>query len=156
MKRGTRGQATIEVSASPTTLYEVVSDVARMGEWSPECRRCVWLGGATGPVVGARFKGSNQRGMLRWSTKPRVVTADPGREFAFVTGHLGHDATKWSYEFEPTASGTKVTESFEMIRGMPFYFRLVDRWLMKITDRKADLENNMRQTLERVKVAVEL
>jgi hypothetical protein len=151
VKAGTHAQASIDVDASPTALYDVVSDVRRMGEWSPECRRCEWIGGATGPAVGARFKGSNQRGLARWSTKPRVVVADPGREFAFVTGHLGRDMTKWSYRFEPASEHTNVTESFEMLRDMPWYFRLADRLLMGVKDRKADLETNMQETLRRLK-----
>jgi hypothetical protein len=153
VKTGTQGQASTEVDASPAALYDVVSDVRRMGEWSPECRRCEWIGGATGPAVGARFKGSNRRGMARWSTKPRVVVADPGREFAFVTGHLGRDMTRWSYRFESTPGGTNVTESFEMLRDMPWYFRLADRLLMGVKDRKADLETNMGETLRRLKAA---
>ena len=155
MKAGTQGQASIDVDASPTVLYDVVSDVRRMGEWSPECRRCEWIGGATGPAVGARFKGSNRRGVARWSTKPRVIVADPGRAFAFVTGHLGRDMTRWIYRFESTPGGTKVTESFEMLRDMPWYFRLADRLLMGVKDRKADLETNMGETLRRLKAAAE-
>jgi hypothetical protein len=155
VKQGTRASARAAIDASPAALYAAVSDVRRTGEWSPECRRCEWIGGATGPAVGARFKGSNKRGAARWSTKPRVVVADAPREFAFVTGHLGHDMTKWTYEFEPTPDGSLVTESFEMLRDMPWYFRLADRWLMGVRDRRADLEANMGQTLERVKDAVE-
>ena len=136
-------------------LYDLVSDVPRMGDWSPECRRCEWIDGATGPAVGARFKGSNQRGLARWSTKPRVVSADPGREFAFVTGHLGRDMTKWTYRFTPASDATTVTESFEMLRAMPWYFRLADRLLMGVTDREADLTTNMTETLQRLKTAKE-
>lgn len=109
----------------------------------------------TGPAVGARFKGTNRRGLTRWSTKPRVVAAEPGREFAFVIGHLGRDMTRWSYRFEPTSGGTTVTESFEMVRDMPWYFRLSDRLLMGVADRKADLETNMGETLRRLKAAAE-
>jgi len=107
------------------------------------------------PAVGARFKGSNRRGVARWSTKPRVVTADAGREFAFVTGHLGRDMTRWSYGFEPAADLTHVTESFEMLRDMPWYFRLADRLLMGVKDRETDLEKNMSETLRRLKAATE-
>ena len=155
MKAGTQAQATIEVDASPTVLYDLVSDVRRMGEWSPECRRAEWLGGAIGPAVGAEFKGRNSHGVARWSTKSRVVTADPGAEFAFVTGHLGRDMTRWSYRFDTLASGTHVTESFEMLRDLPWYFRLGDRLLMGVKDRKGDLETNMRETLRRLKGASE-
>jgi hypothetical protein len=154
VKAGTHGQASTDVHAPPAALYDIVSDVRRMGEWSPECRHCAWLGGATGPAVGARFKGSNRRGVARWSTKPRVVVADPGREFAFVVGHRGKDVTKWSYRFEPTADHTTVTESFEMVSDMPWYFRLGDR-LLGINDRRADLESGMRETLQRLRTAVE-
>jgi hypothetical protein len=155
VKTGTQGHATIHVDASPAVLYDAVSDVRRMGEWSPECRRCDWLDGATGPTVGARFKGSNQHGLARWSTKPRVVAADPGNEFSFVTGHLGRDMTKWSYRFDQMADGTTVTESFEMLRDMPWYFRVADRLLMHVADRKADLETNMAETLGRLKATTE-
>jgi hypothetical protein len=155
MKQGTNGSATTAIEISPAALYDVVSDVRRMGDWSPECRRCTWIDGATGPVVGARFKGTNQRGAVRWSTKATVVAADPGLEFAFVTGHLGRDMTRWSYHFEPSDNGTRVTETFELLRNMPWYFSLADRWFMGIKDRKTDLETNMEQTLGRLKTAAE-
>ena len=154
MNKGTLGSAQADIDAPPAVLYDLVSDVSRMGEWSPECRRCVWIDGATGPAVGARFKGSNRRGVFRWSTKPRVVVADPGREFAFATTYLGSDMTKWTYRFETGANGATVTESFEMLRDMPWVFRVGDR-LMGVTDRKADLEAGMQETLRRFKAAAE-
>ena len=150
MQKGTRREASVHVVATPEQVYDVVSDVTRMGEWSPETVRCEWLDGASGPVVGARFKGSNKRGLARWSTKPRVVAADPGREFAFVVD----DLTKWSYRFEPDGDGCRVVESFEMLEDLPLKFRIADR-AMGIKDRPADLERAMDETLQRVKRAVE-
>ena len=155
MKAGTRGLASIEVRVSPSQLYDAVADVRRMGEWSPECQRCEWIDGAVGPTVGARFKGSNRRGVVRWSTTPRVVVADIGREFAFVTGHRGRDMTKWTYRFDPVVYGTTVTESFEMLSDMPWYYRFADRYLMGVRDRTADLVSNMEATLQRLKTATE-
>jgi hypothetical protein len=155
MDKGTIGKVSTTIGVSPEVLYDLVSDVRRMGGWSPECQRCEWIDGATGPVVGARFKGSNAHGKARWSTKPKVVTADPGREFAFVTAHLGRDMTKWSYVFEPAPDGTVVTESFEMLTAMPWYFAVVDRYLMGVKDRQADLEKNMTETLQRLKSVAE-
>jgi hypothetical protein len=155
VKAGTRGLASIEVRVSPSQLYDAVADVRRMGEWSPECQRCEWIDGASGPAVGARFKGSNRRGVVRWSTTPRVVVADIGREFAFVTGHRGRDMTKWTYRFNPVVNGTTVTESFEMLSDMPWYYRFADRYLMGVKDRTADLVSNMEATLQRLKTATE-
>src|SRR5258708_27503049 len=118
MKKGTTGQASVHIDAPPEKAYELVSGVQRMGEWSPECRQCEWLDGATGPAVGARFKGSNRNGFARWSTKPRVVAVEDGREFAFVVDFMGKDITKWRYRFEPDGDGTKATESFEIVHDM--------------------------------------
>jgi hypothetical protein len=150
MQKGTRREAVLHVAAPPERVYDVVSDVTRMGEWSPETVKCEWLDGASGPAVGARFKGSNKRGLARWSTKPRVVAAEPGREFAFVVD----DLTKWSYRFEPDGDGCRVVESFEMLEDLPLKFRIADR-AMGIKDRPGDLERAMGETLQRVKRAVE-
>src|SRR5438309_5036388 len=110
MKKGTRGEVTLHVNGPPEKLYELVTDVTRMGQWSPETVRCRWLGEATGPAVGARLKGRNRRGIARWTTTPVVVSAEPGREFAFETAD-----TRWTYRFEPASDGgTELTESFEM------------------------------------------
>jgi uncharacterized protein YndB with AHSA1/START domain len=156
MKKGTTGQARLHINASPETLYDLVSDVTRMGEWSPETKGCRWLDGASEPVVGARFRGTNRRGLLRWSNKSRVIAAEPGREFAFITGlmGLGRDMTKWRYRFEPADGGTEVTESFEMVNDRPWVMSFGDR-LARIEDRKADLEAAMAHTLERIKAVAE-
>ena len=159
MNKGATGQASVHINASPEELYALVSDVTRMGEWSPETVRCQWLGGATGPAVGARFKGSNRRGIMRWSTKPRVTAAEPGREFAFVAGLMmfNRDMTKWRYQFEPAGGGTDVTESFEILK-IP---GAIGRWFTKMgtgltwDQRPADMEAGMRTTLERLKAAAE-
>ena len=155
MKKGTRGQVSRHMPGPPERLYELVSDVRRMGEWRPECLHCEWVDGAMGPVVGARFKGTSKRGLVRWSTSPRIVTAEAGREFAFVTTHRGHDETRWTYRFVPEGGGTRVIESFEMLSDLPWYLRLTERVLMGVKDRKADLEAGMRETLRRLEVAVE-
>src|SRR5438046_5010837 len=112
MKKGTTGQASIHMNASPEQVYALVTDVQRMGEWSPECRHCEWLDGATGPAVGARFKGSNKNGLFCWSTKPSVVTADHGGEFSFVTSLGNTESTRWTSRLEADADDTKGTEAF--------------------------------------------
>ncbi|HEY3702854.1 MAG TPA: SRPBCC family protein [Acidimicrobiales bacterium] len=156
MDRGTTGEARIHVDLAPDAVYDLVADVTRMGEWSPECVGCEWIDGATGPVVGARFRGRNKHGLARWSTKPRVVAADRGREFAFVaTDPFGRDMTRWTYRFEAEQTGTDVVESFEMLNDIPLYIRLYDRFVMGVKDRKADLEANMADTLASIKACAE-
>ena len=60
------GQATIEIAASPESVYDLIADITRMGEWSPECYRCEWAGELHEPVVGARFQGHNRMGLIKW------------------------------------------------------------------------------------------
>lgn len=143
---GIEGQATIHIQAPPEKVYAMVTDVTRMGEWSPECQKAEWIEGATGPAVGARFKGSNKKGIVRWSTKPTVTVADPGKEFTF---EVGND-TRWSYTFAPKDGGTDLTESFEALRYGLFF---------KITQppkrRTRELQQGIERTLDRIKQAAE-
>ncbi len=155
MNKGTTGQAHIHIDVAPEALYDMVSDVTRMGEWSPETVRCEWLDGATSATRGARFKGTNKRGVFQWSTKPEVVAADRGREFSFVTKTIG-PSTKWTYRFEAApGGGTKLVEVFETLDDTPRLLAFIERRLMHIEDRKADLEAGMQRTLERVKEIAE-
>jgi hypothetical protein len=86
VKKGTTSRAENRVDASPEVIYDLVTDVTRIGEWSPECVGCEWIEGANGPVPGTGFRGRNRHALARWSTKPRVVTANRPEEFTFVAG----------------------------------------------------------------------
>src|SRR4051812_40486319 len=99
----------LEIGAPPEAVWDLVADVTRIGEWSPEAVRAEWIDGATGPVVGARFKGHNKR-KGKWSTTCTVTECDRGRAFAFEAGR----DTGWRYEFVSTGTGCLVTESFEI------------------------------------------
>lgn len=146
-----RGEERIHIDAPAERIYELVSDVTRMGQWSPETYECEWVDGATGPAVGARFKGRNKQGLMRWSTMPEVKVADPGREFTFATKMRGKDATRWSYVMAPSPEGgTDVTESWEILSSNAF----LDLFA-KVTNRPAKLGAGMRTTLERLKAAAE-
>ena len=93
----TEDSAETVVDAAPERLYDLVADLPRMGEWSPECQRVEWEDGADGPAVGATFVGHNKggpRGLMKWSRRGRVLVAEPGREFSFVTEEGGHEGDR--------------------------------------------------------------
>lgn len=100
----------IVIACSPDDLYAMVSDVTRMGEWSPVCTGCWWDGAERG--VGAWFTGRNELPERVWETRSQVVAAEPGREFAFT---VGGDRVRWGYTFEPVEGGTLLTESWEFL-----------------------------------------
>ena len=112
------------IEASPERVYNLVSDITRMGEWSPETYSCAWIDGATGPQVGARFTGRNRRGLLRWSNTPEVISAELGREFAFRRVVLGNEVI-WSYRMQADGSGTRLSESYEVLTRSPAWMRLL-------------------------------
>ena len=149
----TQDSEQIVISATPERLYPMVADLCRMGEWSPECQQVEWEDGATGPVEGARFVGHNRggpKGLMRWSRRGRVLTADVGREFAFVTEEGGNEGVRWRYRFDPVQGGTRVTESYEVHR-IPAWARIVD----VPTNRARELRGAMQHTLEQLKGAAE-
>ncbi len=138
------------IAAPPDVIYDLVSDITQMAKYSPENTGGEWIEGAAGPVVGARFKGSNRLGKATWSTKPTVTVADRGSEFAFkVPGAAG---PVWTYRFEATSGGTLVTESVVQTKRSPLPIRLIQR-LNGVTDRAAVLQAGMVTTLDRVATA---
>lgn len=104
------------VAATPQALYELVSEVSRMGQWSPETTSCRWLAPATGPAVGARFRGVNERGRRRWSTTCTVIAAEPGRRFGFEVGLGGRPVSRWMYAFQAHDTGCRVVETWTDLR----------------------------------------
>ena len=142
------------MAAPPDKVWGVVSDITRVGEFSPETFEAEWLDGSSGPAVGARFRGHvrrNGRGPVYWTTCS-VTACEPEREFAFAVGGLGSKAVNtWRYQLEPADGGTDVTESFELADNPAI--RLY--WAIAGRARGRTNENGMRKTLERMKSAVE-
>lgn len=148
-----RDQVTVSMSASPDTVWAVVSDVTRVGEFSPETFEAEWLGSATGPAVGAKFRGHVKRngiGPIYW-TVCKVVASEPARVFAFTVMMGRHPVNTWRYDITPTAEGCDVTESFQLegISTLRLYWAVMGRW------RGRTNVEGMTQTLQRIKAVVE-
>jgi uncharacterized protein YndB with AHSA1/START domain len=155
-QRKAHDSVTVDIAAPPERVYELVANITRMGEWSPECVRCAWTKGATGPVVGARFKASNKGGRgPAWFNTPVVTVADPGREFAFNRTGPGIGSYTWRYVFEPTAEGTRVTESYDAEQVLGKAMTWVTMKWTGSKDRDEDLHVGMTTTLARIKAAAE-
>jgi len=140
------------INATPERVYELVSDLPRMGEWSPENNGGKWLGGITIPVVGSKFKGKNANGWRKWSTISTVVAADPGKEFTFDVASTGMKVARWGYTLEAVEGGTKVTEAWTDHRAT--LMAKITGLVVGVKDRAAHNRAGMEQTLERLAGAV--
>lgn len=105
-------QDAIVVAAPPTTLFDLVTDIGRTGEWSPICTGCWWDEPDGAAQVGSWFTGRNETPDRTWETRSKVVVAERPRAFAF---EVGEGFVRWSYAFEPAADGTLVTESWHFL-----------------------------------------
>ena len=144
---------TREIEADAETLWAMVSDVTRMGEWSPENEGGQWLGGATAAQPGAKFRAKNRAGKKSWSTVSAVVAAEPGRLFSFRVNAGPIKVADWSYTFEPTPNGCKVTESCTDLR--PGWFKPIAKLGTGVADRPTHNRVGMEQTLERLAAAAQ-
>lgn len=152
------GEVTVHMAAPVSEVWSLVSDVTRIGEFSPETFEAQWTHGATGPAVGARFKGHVKRngvGPVYWT--PCTVTrcdppgADGFAVFEFGVGLDANPINTWGYRMQPQNGGTSVTEYFRLTPA--WYIR--GYWLLLGRLRSRTNERGMRTTLERMKAVVE-
>ncbi len=142
---------TKEIPAPADVVWALVSDLPRMGEWSPENEGGEWIGGATGPTPGARFRGSNRHGWRRWRTIATIVDADPGRRLSFRITAAGIKVADWAYDIEPTGTGCRVTESWTDLR--PGFFKPIAKLATGVGDRATHTRGNIAATLDALAVS---
>ncbi|MBX9920869.1 MAG: SRPBCC family protein [Mycolicibacterium frederiksbergense] len=102
----------VAVALAPDEVYALVSDVTRIGEWSPVCKACWWDDPDAGAVVGAWFTGRNVLPERTWETRSQVVAAEPGREFAW---EVNNGWVRWGFTVEPEGAWTRLTEHWQFL-----------------------------------------
>ena len=142
---------TVEVAASPAQVYDAVSRLERMGEWSPENQGGVWISG-DGTNVGDQFEGNNALGDRTWTAMAEVVRCDPGEAFCFTVGDLANPVAEWGYHLEPSDTGTTVTETWKMTQLPP---SLVDAPAERVQGRADMVAEGMATTLANLKASLE-
>lgn len=142
------------MAAPAERIWDLVADVRNIGQFSPETFEAEWLDGATGPAVGARFRGHVRRngiGPVYWTTC-RVTECEPNRLFSFAVLAGDKSLNRWSYQLTPTADGTDVTESFRMPDA---FLTSVYYWVFGGFLRQRSNIRDMRRTLECIRDVVE-
>ncbi|MFI5510204.1 SRPBCC family protein [Mycobacterium sp. NPDC051804] len=144
-------QAQIEIDAPVTKVWSLVSDLSRMPQWSPQCRLMKTLGG---PLrQGSRTINLNRRKFLVWPTTSRITEFIPDKKLAFK---VDLNRTIWSYELEPTATGTRLTESRHAENGTTAISNITVNALMGgVPSFERELVEGMNESLSRIKAAAE-
>jgi len=141
----------VVVDATPDEVWHVVADVTRIGEWSQECHSAEWLDGATGAKVGVRFRGANRARWVRWSRISEFTVVDPPHVLTWrtVPTFFIPDSTEWQLTMEPSGTGTRITQSFRVLRA-PW---LLDRLYAQLIPTHQDRDARLTEDLARIGVA---
>ncbi len=140
-----------KIAASPDVVWSLVSNLPRMGDWSPENNGGEWIRGAKGAAPGARFKGRNANGSKRWSTTVTVVDATPGGRFSFVVKVGLFKIAEWSFDIEATDDGCWVVETWVDQRSE--FMKKLGGMASGVDDRVEHNRAGMKQTLAGVAAA---
>ncbi|UCZ60635.1 SRPBCC family protein [Mycolicibacterium phocaicum] len=144
----------VVIDSDPESLYALVSDVTKMGQWSPQCKECWWEDEDGGPVAGAWFKGRNETGDRTWETRSQVVVAEPGREFVW---EVNGGWVRWGFTLDPVDAGTRLTQSWEFLPAgiAGFHERWPDYADEQIVLRTKYAKEGIPQTLAAIKKTAE-
>lgn len=144
-------EATIDIAATPEQVWAVVSDLKRMGEWSPQTRKMIVRGGTVREGTGTI--NINKKGLLVWPTTAKVITFEPGRRLRF---RINENHSIWSFTLEPTTDGTRVVHRREAPTGTTKLSRTLVKYVLGGTEAfDAELTVGMNSTLARLKNEIE-
>jgi len=142
-----------DIAAAPSAVFAALTDITRMGEWSPETHSAEWNEGFDHAAVGAEYTGHNRNGDKEWSILARIVELVPDERFFFDCESRGFIFSKWGYAIEPTDSGCRVTEYSQNL--IPEAARAGSASISGVADRLTHNRAGMEATLERLAAALE-
>lgn len=143
-------QAEVEINAPVSKVWSLVSDLSRMPQWSPQCRAMKLLG----PLrPGTRTLNLNRHNLLFWPTTSVITEVVPERKLAF---RIPINTTVWTYELEPTATGTRLVETRHAEKGVSAASTAITKAALGGVDTfETALLEGMNQSLARIKAAAE-
>lgn len=141
------------VAAALSRVWELLTDLSRMPEWSPELLKMLPLKPG-GLRVGQWYLGLNRRKAVVWPTRSVVTVLEEGRSIAWDTRSSG---ARWIWEIEPEGSGgTRLVHRRPVPQRLTLLTRAFAPLALGGAEGHADeLEAGMRQTVARLKAAAE-
>lgn len=138
-------RAEVITDAPIESVWQIIADPTRTGEWSHECHHVAWLGTASTAAPGARFRGRNRSGWLRWNRTCEILAVDPPHHIAWRTipTLMFVDATDWHISLEPVGAGTRIVQTFQVTRCPSWWEWIVARANRRHIDRSAALAEDL-------------
>ncbi len=137
------GATAVVVDADIDSVWDVVRDPTRVGEWSHECVNGGWVGGITEALPGARFRGRNKQGPFRWGRLCEIVSIDRFEiVWRTVPTRLYPDSTEWTIRLAKEDAGTRIEQTFRVVKGTklePLYATVVPAHRDRTDELRQDL-----------------
>ncbi len=127
----------VDVAAPVDAVWRIVADPTRTPEWSHECCGVEFLDGATESGLGVKFAGANRTGRTTWSRTCTIFRFEAPLDFGYVTSGGQGDATAWHFRLEPTPTGTRLTQAYQIV-AMPAWVSAMVGVLMPSHDDRTD------------------
>lgn len=138
------GSTSVVTDAGIDAVWEIVRDPTRVREWSHECVAAEWVDDATEARPGARFRGRNKQGIVRWGRLCEVTSAEPHElVWRTVPTRLYPDSTEWAIRLSAVDGGTRIEQTFRVVKSSilePLYARMVPAHCDRTDALRHDLE----------------
>ena len=141
-------EASLDIAASPERVWAALSDLSAMRRRSPELVGTFVRGV---PRVGCRAVHLNRRKAVVWPTSSRITRwKDPAHDdgHGALAFRVWPADVEWSYELEPSETGTLVTERRTAMPRPSLLVRVAARYVMGGADQHdTELLDGMHRTL---------
>ncbi len=149
-------EAELRIDAPPAAVWRLVCDIQTPAEFSSEFQGGQWLDGATGPALGARFRGRNfHEARGSWETVSTICEFEPDRVFGWAVGDPEVPAARWRFSLAPDGDGTVIRQWMQMGPGESGISELIvqmpDKEHRILRRRLAEHQANMVATLAGIK-----
>ncbi|OMB88878.1 SRPBCC family protein [Mycolicibacterium conceptionense] len=144
----------ITIETTPSAVWNIIRDVRRMPQWSPQVVSVKLRDPDEGIGLGTTFTNLNRHGELEWITHGEVVRYVPEKEIAF---RIAENYTIWSFTIGADgAAATVLTQRRETPDGISqFSLELTESHLGGQQAFTELLEAGMEQTLAAIKACAE-
>jgi hypothetical protein len=148
------------IAAPPVVVWSLICDIALPARFSSEFQGGAWLDGATGPALGAQFRGRNHHPARGdWETVSTICDFEPERVLGWAVGDPGLPAARWRFTLEPDGARTRLTQWMQIGPGESGISELIaqmpDKESRILRRRLAEHHANMTATVEGVREMAE-